>query len=345
MLFRSRPLNQKGATFLQTIANGADVATMNPTEVLSLLNNAKAIEDEGAKVFLFQHNAQLIWKNEYIVQCIWNLRDAFKPSGSCLYLLVPLGTVLPNELKDDIVVLNDSLPNAEQIDEIVGEVAKSAGYETVSQPERVRDTLTGLSAFAVEQTLALSARKDGFDLVSLWDRKRKVIEQTPGLTVWKGGETFDDVGGYDNVKGFLRKIATGRNAPKAIVFIDEIEKSLAGSAGDSTGVSQDQLRCLLTEMQDTEAQGLIFIGAGGSGKSAIAKATGNDAGIPTISLDLGALQSSLVGSSQARIRAAFDVIRSVSGGKALWIATCNSIGVLPPELRRRFTLEIGRAHV
>ena len=28
----------------------------------------------------------------------------------------------------------------------------------------------------------------------------------------------------------------------------------------------------------------------------------------------------------------------VTNGRSLWIATCNSIGTLPPELRRRFTL-------
>jgi len=36
------------------------------------------------------------------------------------------------------------------------------------------------------------------------------------------------------------------------------------------------------------------------------------------------------------LRAALKVISAVSNGRTLWIATCNSIGVLPPELRRRF---------
>src|SRR5256885_15006009 len=32
------------------------------------------------------------------------------------------------------------------------------------------------------------------------------------------------------------------------------------------------------------------------------------------------------------------IIDAVSQGRSLWIATCNSITSLPPELRRRFTL-------
>lgn len=52
----------------------------------------------------------------------------------------------------------------------------------------------------------------------------------------------------------------------------------------------------------------------------------------------GAMTGSLVGESQAKIRAAMDVFRAVSQGKGLFIATCNKIASLPPELRRRFSL-------
>jgi SpoVK/Ycf46/Vps4 family AAA+-type ATPase len=50
------------------------------------------------------------------------------------------------------------------------------------------------------------------------------------------------------------------------------------------------------------------------------------------------MKSGIVGSSGERLRMALSVIDAVSGGRSLWLATCNSIGTLPPELRRRFTL-------
>src|SRR5581483_5290564 len=53
---------------------------------------------------------------------------------------------------------------------------------------------------------------------------------------------------------------------------------------------------------------------------------------------LGAMKGSLVGQSEQNLRAALKVITSVSNGRSLWIATCNGISDLPPELRRRFTL-------
>jgi SpoVK/Ycf46/Vps4 family AAA+-type ATPase len=95
---------------------------------------------------------------------------------------------------------------------------------------------------------------------------------------------------------------------------------------------------ILTYMQDREADGLVFVGPAGAAKSAAAKATGGTAGIPTIAFDLPAMESSLVGASTERLRTALQIIDAVSQGRMLFIATCNSIASLPPELRRRFTL-------
>jgi hypothetical protein len=49
----------------------------------------------------------------------------------------------------------------------------------------------------------------------------------------------------------------------------------------------------------------------------------------------------LLGARKAaeRLRAALQVMDAVSNSHSLWIATCISIATLPPELRRRFTLE------
>ena len=120
--------------------------------------------------------------------------------------------------------------------------------------------------------------------------------------------------------------------------MDEIEKALGWSGVDNTGVSQDHLGLILSYMQDKEVDGLIFIGPPGAAKSAIAKAAGNEANIPTVSLDLGAMKNALVGKSGEQTRAALNVVEAISQGRTLFIATCNSIGVLPPELRRRFTM-------
>lgn len=120
------------------------------------------------------------------------------------------------------------------------------------------------------------------------------------------------------------------------VTLREIEKSI-GTSADSTGVSQSMLGYMLSWMQDKSASGCILIGPPGAAKSMIAKAFGNSFGIPTIAFDLSGMKASLVGESEARLRTALRVVDAVSQGRAIVIATCNSITNLPPELRRRFT--------
>lgn len=90
-------------------------------------------------------------------------------------------------------------------------------------------------------------------------------------------------------------------------------------------------------MQDHNSTGVIFIGPPGCAKSAIAKAAGNEAEIPTITFDLSGMKASLVGESERRMSMGLNIVTAVSQGRALFVATCNSIEALPPELRRRYT--------
>lgn len=288
---------------------------------------------------LFISNAHLLFHDPAVVQAIWNLRDAFKQNFRTLCLLGPDFT-LPSALANDVTVLDEPLPDAAQLAVIVHEAYESA---EVAKPDddttmKCVDATCGLSAFSAEQVCAMSIAEKGMDLSSLWERKRQMIEQTPGLSVWRGGERFSDIGGYTNAKTFLTRVINGKLRPRAIGFIDEIEKAIGGGADmDTSGTSQEMLGTLLTFMQDTEATGLIFIGPPGTIKSGMAKAAGNEANIPTISYNLSAMKGSLVGESGANMRKANRVMDAISQNRTLWIATCNSIGKLPPELRRRFS--------
>ena len=107
--------------------------------------------------------------------------------------------------------------------------------------------------------------------------------------MWRGSETFQDIGGLCNVKSFLGAALTGLVPPRVIVFIDEIEEAYAGTGTDLSGVKTEMTGTILTYMQDREADGNVLTGPHGAAKSAMAKATGNSAGIPTIAFDLTAI--------------------------------------------------------
>ncbi len=274
------------------------------------------------------------------MQGIWNLRDEYKATGRTLVLMTTPGAALPVELAQDVLVLDEPLPSGEDLQIIIRDTFRAA---ELNEPEpevmtRATDALAGLAAFPAEQALAMALVKGQLDTEDLWERKRRFIEQTPGLSVWRGGETFDELGGLLNVKSFMKAVLAGVDPPRVVVFIDEIEKAFAGTGTDLSGVKTEMTGTMLTWMQDHEADGTLYLGPPGSAKSATAKATGNTAGIPTIAFDLTAMESSLVGASGDRRRAALKVVEAVSQGRALFIATCNSITSLPPELRRRFTL-------
>ncbi len=83
------------------------------------------------------------------------------------------------------MVLDEPLPSVDDLDRIVREIFASAEMETPEPDVRTKavDALMGLAAFPAEQALAMSLTKKGLDYTGLWERKRQVIEQTPGLNV------------------------------------------------------------------------------------------------------------------------------------------------------------------
>jgi hypothetical protein len=317
---------------------------MNPEDCSgTVVVCCKVATDMPQDTLLFIHNAQRHMENIGEIQSMCNLRDTFKSNRRMLVLVGPQ-MKLPVELQTDVVTLDEPLPGKEELAKIVKDTHRAASAEC--PPEQVYlavEAIQGLPAFAAEQVTAMSlyasepgnAKSVMLDVDGLWEKKRRQIEQTPGLSVSREGIKFDDLGGLPVVKQYLRDLLKGESKPQSVVFIDEIEKMIAGQ-GDTSGVSQDQLQALLTYMQDNRCPGVLMVGHPGSGKSATAKATGNEAGVPTIQLDLGSAKGSLVGQSEQQLRTALKVITAVSNGSSLWIATCNSLASLPPELRRRF---------
>jgi adenylate kinase family enzyme len=332
------PVNEAGQDAMGFIQ--ADNTVGNP---LGMLDEAAKLPE---RTMLFVHNAAKVAEAAGLpwIQGVWNLRDQFKQDRRTLILL-GRDSVVPAELEGDVVTLDEELPGKEELEAIVRSLDEAACKSVSDRPKakestigRAVEAIQGLAAFPAEQAVAMSVRATGFDLDHLWEVKRSMIEDTPGLSCWRGGEKFDDIGGLENAKQYCSQLIQGRKRYGAVVFIDEIEKLMAGSTGsDTSGVSQGFLQVLLTYMQDHNVSGMIFVGHPGAGKSMLGKALGSEAGVPTIALDTNAMKSSLVGSSEQRIRSAMKVITAVSNDRPLFVATCNAIANLPPELRRRFT--------
>lgn len=338
-----RGLNDAGCAELTewlTTAEAEQVVTTVLVEALKLAGRART------DVIFFLCNAHLALMgdggkpNLEILQGVWNLRDDYKANGNMLVLLTAPGFTLPTELVNDVLVLDEPLPTVEQLEKIVLDAYESAKLKETPDAETLRkatDALVGLPAFPADQTTAmcLDNRTGALDVVELWSRKRQIISQTPGCSVHEGTETLKDVAGLQSVVTFLQKRMSGKNPPKALLFMDEVEKAFAGTGTDMSGVKTELTGAFCSWFDAEKVEGVQFIGVPGVSKSALAKALGNEYGIPLIVYDLAGMQSSLVGSSGANLRAAQKVVSAISEGRLLVISTCNGVDSLPPEIRRR----------
>lgn len=287
---------------------------------------------------LFVHNAHEFMKDIAFVQALLNLRDDFKRTMRTVILLGPSFT-LPGQLMQHVEVIDDPLPSRDELTAVV-ESFKQFKLDDAGKARAV-EAVQGLAGFPAEQALASSSVKGEngnveIDFDRLWDRKRKMVSDTPGLEFWGGKETFADVVDYTEAVAFLRSVNKGRRPPSAIVLLDEGEQQAGGSRTDSSGVSQKMMGKLLSEMQDRKYRGQVHYGIPGCGKTLLAKAMAGDAGVPLIIFNLAEVENSLVGESQARLVAALKTIYAVSNGNPYFIMTSNDLSGIPSQLKARF---------
>lgn len=336
-----RPLNDPARAAMADVMGGAEpeAVTLDPTGVLAefapKLPELSVLYLMGVSRYLSDTTAD----GAKYAQAIWNLRDPYKIDTRTLVLLGPALTI-PAEIRNDVVLLDEPLPDDTELGEVVTKLLKNAEVPFDAEVrDRTVDAVRGLAAYPAEQAVAMNTTpKKPLDVRGVWERKCKMIEQTKGLSVWRGTERFADIGGVEQAKKFFRMLMDGRDRFKVNVFMDEMEKQMAGAGGRANdgGVAEAQHGALLTYLQDRNVEGVRLVGVRGGGKSAIGKAVGNEANVLTIVLNVGESKNSFVGASEENMAMLLKVIEAVGGENALWIGTCNRDDTLTPEFKRRF---------
>jgi hypothetical protein len=326
--------NEAGKNAVAELLNGQDAAmtSARPTDALGIL--ASVPEDSICML----HNLHLFWEDKPTMQAILNLRDRFKTIGAMLVGLNLTGSMLPAELTEHTLTIDEALPTSAELAELTKRVFADAelpepNEETISQ---ATDAVMGLSAFAAEQSISLNMSKQGLNVAGTWDRKRKTIESDGLLKVYQGPESFATLGGNEGFKSFNTALFRGNDAPKAVILMDEIEKAVAQDSGNST--KTELIGLLLSWFQDKDVDGELLNGVPGAGKTAGVKCLGNEFGVPVILFNLASMQNQFVGNSQKRLITALDRIDAMCSGRPIVYATCNKLESLSPELRSRFKL-------
>jgi hypothetical protein len=301
---------------------------------------------QHADFICFIHNAHMFWTNPgagndpLVIQGIWNCRDCYKANGMMLLMLTPLGTVLPLELNNDVLSLEEALPTRAEIRKIVKEIYN---FAKVTEPsaaiyEKAGDALVGIAAFPAEQAAAMNLNKASgvLNVAGLWERKREIVKASPGLSFYDGKLTLDDMGGGENIKQYMSGIMKGKRGANVILRVDEIEKAFAGAGTDTSGVKGDLLGNFLSWVEDKNVFCVLELGVPGASKSHFIYCLGGTFEKPVINFDIAGMQDSLVGNSGKNLRNAEATVEAISDGQIILIATANSLRGLPAELLSRF---------
>ena len=98
-----------------------------------------------------------------------------------------IGATVPAELQQDVLVLDEPLPTADELNKIVDGIFTEAKVPKPGKEkmDKAVDAIIGLATFPTEQTVAMCLSRSGLDYDDLWERKRQAIEQ---VRVCQSGE-------------------------------------------------------------------------------------------------------------------------------------------------------------
>ncbi len=328
---------------LQIAGQSADAATeAGGSDPLAAIRAINALSDSDSSALLVLVNFHRFLNSAEVVQALARQIAAGKQNRTFVVILSPV-VQIPTELEKHFVVLEHDLPGREQLEEIARGIGTEAGeLPTGDALNMVLDAAAGLTRYEAEGAFSLSlVRHRRIEPASIWELKSQMLKKTGLLSLHRGHERFDDLGGLDALKSFCTRAMRRQG-------------------------ERNRLK---------RPRGVLLLGVPGTGKSAFAKALGNETQRPTLTLDVGSLMGSLVGQTESNIRQALriadamapcvlfldEVEKALSGvassgqtdsgvsarlfGTFLtWLndhdsdvfvtCTCNEISKLPPEFSR-----------
>lgn len=289
------------------------------------------------------------WNNAQVKRKLKNVAQRSKFNRKSL-IVTSSSSKLPDELRDEVVVIEFLPPTASELDEVLNRIIQTPGLKikvnlTPLGREKLTQAALGLTSAQAQRVFAKAIVSDGFlddRAISLvTEEKKQIIRESEALEFYPASETPDDVGGLGVLKSWLRLR----------------EQAFTQRARDY-GLPAPK--------------GIALIGIPGTGKSLTAKMIGGLWRLPLLRLDVGSLFGSLVGESEERARRALRLAETVApciiwidemekalshggldsgtstrvfGTILTWmqektapcfvVATANDISSLPPELLRK----------
>jgi hypothetical protein len=264
---------------LRVLGDAAALAADGTTDPLAALNALDSLAAPDSSALLVLTNFHRFIANTEIMQALAARISAGKQDRTFVIVLAPV-VQIPVELDKLFIVVDHELPDRAQLAEIAGSIATEPGeLPEGAAPDTILDASSGLTRFEAEGAYSLALVRHGaVTPETVWELKTGALKKSGLLSLHRGTDNFDSLGGLGALKTFCKR-------------------SLLQS-----GAANPHKR----------PRGVLLLGVPGTGKSAFAKALGAETGRPTIILDTGALLGSLVGQSEQNTRQALRIVDAMS---------------------------------
>lgn len=231
-------------------------------------------------------------KNAPVVRELRNLTRELKRSKKTI-VLTSHALELPEELKEEVTVIDFPLPNIQEINHLISHVVEKPEQLQVSglAKEQLVKACQGLSRARIGRVLAkaLAAKQqiNESDIDGVLEEKQQAIRQTGILEFCNSRESLKNVGGLENLKQWVKM--------RQDAFTDEARRY---------GIPNPK--------------GVLLVGIQGTGKSLSAKTIACEWRLPLLRLDTGRLFGGIVGESESRVRQMIQLAEAIAPC-VLWI--------------------------
>lgn len=227
-----------------------------------------------------------------VIRELRNLTRELKRSKKTI-VLTSHALELPEELKEEVTVIDFPLPNIQEINHLISHVVEKPEQLQVSglAKEQLVKACQGLSRARIGRVLAkaLAAKQqiNESDIDGVLEEKQQAIRQTGILEFCNYRESLKNVGGLENLKQWVKM--------RQDAFTDEARRY---------GIPNPK--------------GVLLVGIQGTGKSLSAKTIACEWRLPLLRLDTGRLFGGIVGESESRVRQMIQLAEAIAPC-VLWI--------------------------
>ena len=265
--------------------------TQDPLKALSIV-----MREENSGFCVFRDLNSILKTSEPMVRKLREAYRRFKNGKFTIFLLSP-DEFFPSDLKKEIDIVSFELPDYEELADLFNRflqsLQKSGKQIALTDTER-KNFIIGVQGLTLDE--AYKAFLKAFqgkntitsDLIRfIHEEKKQLILKEQVLEYYPQKFTLDDLGGYDNLKDWLKK-----------------RKKAFTKDAQSFGLSRPR--------------GYLAMGVSGCGKSLAAKVTASLWNLPLFRLDMNLVYSGMAGSPELVFSRALKTMDSVAPA-ILWL--------------------------